>query len=310
MLRRVRTALRGKYRKYKDTFVKSLLEGDTEANVDYLADTLLDFMEQECERCMSNRMMCALRPACPNRKFLNILLRFGVDVKDLPSFCYEQQLSSVNTYLEGSSKTKIIDTVLPIKEFLNLLSGGGERLMGPLREGNVEKLSKELFIELKRATPEVLTSVGEDYILALVDDGLYYFDLSCEIAIINPRDTTIKSKKIISDLINIYRERYKLDLELREEFEGLFYLDIFIPLENSQNKFKDKIEGILKDYEQKFLRFTDYVSNYFTDSKINLVLEIKTPTIQQKNDVTFKKIINTFIQINNLIKEINQLSPA
>ncbi len=308
MIKRVRTTLRGKYRKYKDSFVKSLLEGDTEANVDYLADTLLEFMEQECERCMSNRMMCALRPACQNRKFLNILLRFGVDVKDLPSFCYEQQISNVNTYLEGSSKTKIVDVVLPIKEFLNILSGGGERLMGPLREGNVEKLSKELFIELKRATPDVLTSVGGDYILDLVDDGLYYFDLPCEIVIINPRDTIIKSKEIISDLIDIYRERYKLDLELREEFEGLLYLDIFIPLENSQNK--EEIEGVLKDYEQKFLRYTDYISNYFSDNKLSLVLEIKTPTFQQKNNLTFKKIINTFTQINNLIKEINQLSPA
>jgi hypothetical protein len=300
--------LRGKYRKYKDNFVKSLLEGDTEANIDYLADTLLEFMEQECERCMSNRMMCALRPACPNRKFLNILLRFGVDPKDLPSFCYQQQLSNVNTYLEGSSKTKIIDTILSIKEFINILSGGGERLMGPLREGNVEKLSKELFIEFKRATPDVLTSIGEDYILALVDDGLYYFDLSCEIVVINPRDTIIKSKEIISDLIDIYRERYKLDLELREEFEGLFYLDIFIPLENSQNK--EEIEGVLKDYEPKFLRNTDYVSNYFSDNKLGLVLEIKTPTFQQKNNLTFKKIINTFIQIKNLKKEINQLSKA
>ncbi len=300
--------MRGKYRKYKDNFVKSLLEGDTEANIDYLADTLLEFMEQECERCMSNRMMCALRPACPNRKFLNILLRFGVDPKDLPSFCYQQQLSNVNTYLEGSSQTKIINTILPIKEFINILSGGGERLMGPLREGNVEKLSKELFIELKRATPDVLTSIGEDYILALVDDGLYYFDLSCEIVVINPRDTIIKSKEIISDLIDIYRERYKLDLELREEFEGLFYLDIFIPLENSQNK--EEIEGVLKDYEPKFLRNTDYVSNYFSDNKLGLVLEIKTPTFQQKNNLTFKKIINTFIQINNIIKEINQLSKA
>lgn len=300
--------MRGKYRKYKDNFVKSLLEGDTEANIDYLADTLLEFMEQECERCMSNRMMCALRPACPNRKFLNILLRFGVDPKDLPSFCYQQQLSNVNTYLEGSSKTKIINTILPIKEFINILSGGGERLMGPLREGNVEKLSKELFIELKRATPDVLTSIGQDYILALVDDGLYYFDLSCEIVVINPRDTIIKSKEIISDLIDIYQERYKLDLELREEFEGLYYLDISIPLENSQNK--EEIEGVLKDYEPKFLRNTDYVSNYFSDNKLRLVLEIKTPTFQQKNNLTFKKIINTFIQINNLIKEINQLSKA
>ncbi|MFB0559934.1 MAG: hypothetical protein ACETWM_01695 [Candidatus Lokiarchaeia archaeon] len=300
--------MRGKYRKYKDSLVKSLLEGDTEANVDYLADTLLEFMEQECERCMSNRMMCALRPACPNRKFLNILLRFGVDVKDLPSFCYKQQISNVNTFIEGSSKTKIIDTVLPIKEFLNILSGGGERLMGPLREGNVEKLSKELFKELKRATPDVLTSMSKDYILALVDDGLYYFDLPCEIVIINPRDTIIKSKEIISDLIDIYRERYKLDLELREEFEGLLYLDIFIPLENSQNK--EEIEGVLKDYEQKFLRYTDYISNYFSDNKLNLVLEIKTPTFQQKNNLTFKNVINTFTQINNLIKEINQLSPA
>lgn len=300
--------MRGKYRKYKDNFVKSLLEGDTEANIDYLADTLLEFMEQECERCMSNRMMCALRPACPNRKFLNILLRFGVDPKDLPSFCYQQQLSNVNTYLEGSSKTKVIDTILPIKEFINILSGGGERLMGPLREGNVEKLSKELFIELKRATPDILTSIGEDYILALVDDGLYYFDLSCEIVVINPRDTIIKSKEIISDLIDIYRERYKLDLELREEFEGLYYLDVFIPLENSQNK--EEIEGVLKDYEPKFLRNTDYVSNYFSDNKLRLVLEIKTPTFQQKNNLTFKKIINTFIQIKNLIKEINQLSKA
>lgn len=297
--------MRGKYRKYKDKFVESLLEGDTEVNVGYLVNMFLEFMEDECERCMSNRMMCALRPACPNRKFLNLLLRFGVDAKDLPNFCYEQQLSNVNTYLEGSSKTKIIDTVLPIKEFLKLLSGGGERLIGPLREGNVEKLSKELFIEFKRATPDVLASVGEDYILVLIDNGLFYFDLSCDIVVINPRDTIIKSKGIISDLINIYREKYKLNLELREEFEGLWYLDVLIPL-NSKNKNIKEIKGVIKNYEQKLLNNAEYVSDYFSDNTLNLVLEIKTPSVQQKCNIMFRNVSEIFNLINNIIKEINQ----
>jgi len=302
--------LQGKFKKYKDKLVKSLTEDQTEGNADLLTNVFLESMEEVCERCMSNRMMCALRPACPNRIFLNLLIKFGVDVKDLPSFCYEQQINNVNTFLEGSAKTKIFDTILPIREFLNILSGGGgEKLMGSLRTRNIEKLSKELFNELKRATPEVLTSVGKDYILALVGDGLYYFDLSNEIVIINPQDTIIKSKEILRGLIDIYRERYKLDLELREEFEGLLYLNIFIPIENSQKQDAEEINKILEDYEKK-LSSTDYVSSYFSDNKVNLTIEIKPPIVQQKNILTFKKIMSTFNQINNLIKEINQLSQA
>nr|MDO8082703.1 hypothetical protein [Candidatus Freyarchaeota archaeon] len=302
--------MQGKFKKYKDKLVKSLTEDQTEGNADLLTNVFLESMEEVCERCMSNRMMCALRPACPNRIFLNLLIKFGVDVKDLPSFCYEQQINNVNTFLEGSAKTKIFDTILPIREFLNILSGGGgEKLMGSLRTRNIEKLSKELFNELKRATPEVLTSVGKDYILALVGDGLYYFDLSNEIVIINPQDTIIKSKEILRGLIDIYRERYKLDLELREEFEGLLYLNIFIPIENSQKQDAEEINKILEDYEKK-LSSTDYVSSYFSDNKVNLTIEIKPPIVQQKNILTFKKIMSTFNQINNLIKEINQLSQA
>ncbi|MBS7250128.1 MAG: hypothetical protein KIH08_05975 [Candidatus Freyarchaeota archaeon] len=278
--------------------------GDTEANIDFLVDTFLEAMEEVCERCMSNRMMCALRPACPNRKFLNLLIRFGVDTKDLPSFCYEQQITSINTFLEGSSKAKIIDTTLPIKEFMKILSGGGERLMGPLREKDVKGLSRELFIELKRATPDVFIAVGDDYILALVDEGIYYFDLTNEIVIINPRDTIIKSNEMVRDLINIFRERYKLNLELREEFEGLWYLNVAIPLKDSVEV--EKISRVLKEQEQKFLRYTDYVSYYFSDDTVNFVLEIKTPTAQQKFDLTFKRISSIFAQINNLVKQISQ----
>ncbi len=308
LFRRVRITLRGKYRKYKDRFVKALSEGYSEANVDFLVDTFLEFMEDECERCMSNRMMCALRPACPNRRFLNLLIRMGVGVSDLPTFCYEQQVNNINTYLEGSSKTRIIDATLPVEEFLNILSGGGERLIGPLRDRNIEKLSKELFIELKRATPEVLTSVGEDYILALVDDRVYFFDFTREIVIINPRDTIIKSKEIIKDLINIYKERYGLDLELREEFDGLYYLDVSLPIKNSENKDAEDIEELLKGYKERFLRSTDYVFENLSDSKINLVLEIKAPTVHQKSNLTFRKIHEMFNTIINLRKEINPSS--
>lgn len=302
--------MHGKYTKYKDKLVKALKVGDTEANIDFLVNAFLESMEEVCERCMSNRMMCALRPACPNRKFLNLLIRFGVDSKDLPSFCYEQQINNVNTFLEGSSKAKIIDTTLPIKEFLKLISGGGERLMDPLREKDAKKLSRELFIELKRATPDVFIAEGEDYILALVDEGIYYFDLTNEVVIINPRDTIIKSDEMVRDLINIFRERYKLNLELREEFEGLWYLNVVIPVKDSQNVEMEKIRRVLKEQEQKFLLYTDYVSYYFSDDTVNFVLEIKTPTVQHKFDLTFKRISSIFAQINNLVKEISQPAQA
>ncbi len=302
--------MQGKYKKYKDKLVKALKVGDIEANIDFLVDAFLESMEEVCERCMSNRMMCALRPACPNRKFLNLLIKFGVDTKDLPSFCYEQQISNVNTFLEGSAKAKVIDTTLPIKEFIKILSGGGERLVEPLREKDIKKLSRELFIELKRATPDVLISIGEDYVLALVDEGIYYFDLTNEVVIINPRDTIIKSNEMIRDLINIFGEKHKLNLELREEFDGLWYLNVAIPVKNSQNAETEEIRRILKEQEQKFLQYTDYVSHYFSDDTVNFVLEIKTPTAQKKSDLSFKKIISIFAQINNLIKQIGQSPQA
>jgi hypothetical protein len=302
--------LQGKFKKYEDKFVKALMEDRTEETAKLVMNVFLESMEEVCERCMSNRMMCTLRPECPNRIFLNLLIKFGVDVKDLPSFCYEQQVNRVNAFLEGSSKTKIADTALPIREFMRILSGGmGEKFTNSLRSGNIEKLSKQLFNELKRATPDVLISVGNDYILALMDDGLYYFDLSNENVIINPQDMIIKSKEILSGLIDIYRERYKLDLELREEFEGLWYLNVSIPTENSRNKDEEKINKILGDYEKR-LNSTNYVSSYFSDNKVNLTIEIKPPSLQQKNNLKFKKIINIFTQINDLINEIKQLSQA
>ncbi|MEM3587317.1 MAG: hypothetical protein QXO71_08370, partial [Candidatus Jordarchaeaceae archaeon] len=80
--------MQGKFRKYKDVFVKALIEDQTEGTADLLMSVFLESMEEICERCMSNRMMCTLRPECKNRTFLNLLIKFGVDVEDLPSFCY------------------------------------------------------------------------------------------------------------------------------------------------------------------------------------------------------------------------------
>lgn len=302
--------MQGKFIKYKDKFVKALTEDQTEATANLLISVFLESMEEVCERCMSNRMMCTLRPECQNRIFLNILIKFGVDVKDLPSFCYEQQVNRINMFLEGSSKTRIVDAVLPIREFIKILTGGvGEKFANTLQSGNIEKLSKQLFNELKRVTPEVLISVGYDYILALVDEGIYYFDLSNEIVIINPQDTSVKSKEILSGLIDIYKERYKISLELREEFEGLCYLDIFIPVKNPKNGEREEINKILEEYEKK-LSSKSYVSSHFSDNKINLTIEVKTPTVQQKNNLTFKTVTSIFTEINNLTKEIKQLSKA
>ncbi|MEM2146195.1 MAG: hypothetical protein QW279_12590 [Candidatus Jordarchaeaceae archaeon] len=299
--------MQGKLIKYKDKIVKALIEDQTETTADLLISVFLESMEEVCERCMSNRMMCTLRPECSNRIFLNLLIKFGVDVKDLPSFCYEQQVNRINMFLEGSAKTKIVDAALPIREFIKILTGGvGEKFTNILQSGNIEKLSKQLFNELKRVTPEVLISVGNDYILALVDDGLYYFDLSNEIVIINPQEESIKSKDILSGLIDIYKERYKIALELREEFEGLWYLDIFIPVKNPKNGGREEINKILEEYEKR-LSSTSYVSSHFSNNKINLTIEVRPPIFQQKNNLTFKTVTNIFTEINNLMKEIKQL---
>ena len=62
-----------------------------------LKSMLESFREQICiNECQFNRVVCILRPKCPQRHFQDLLLQSGYKHASIPQFCYSVRLKELN----------------------------------------------------------------------------------------------------------------------------------------------------------------------------------------------------------------------
>ena len=79
-----------------------------------LKSMLESFREQICiNECQFNRVVCILRPKCPQRHFQDLLLQSGYKHASIPQFCYSVRLKELN-----ESFTKDISLNTDINIFL------------------------------------------------------------------------------------------------------------------------------------------------------------------------------------------------
>jgi len=183
-----------------------------------LAKELMDLHQKKCTECQEDRLRCATRPACMNRNFLNLLIEIGVEVSDLPSFCYGQNIEQIRRYVLEKKGRKMTDRRLPIKDLLQTLG--------------VSSI-KQFTTDFKKEWNN-FSSVHEGNIMLVAGDGLLFrFDFARGIATVNPTKDRIKTYNVFKLYCELFSERYEVKSVVKDVTPNWWILSVAADDSNS-----------------------------------------------------------------------------
>lgn len=166
-----------------------------------LAKELMELHQIKCTECQEDRLRCATRPACMTRNFLNTLIEIGVEVNDMPSFCYSVNLDQIRRLILEKKGKKMLDRRLPIKDLLQTLGISSIRHF-------TTKFKKEW---------SNFSSVHEgNTMLVTGNDLLFRFDFVRGIVTINPTKDRIHSFSVFKLYCELLSERYQVKSNVKD----------------------------------------------------------------------------------------------
>lgn len=230
-----------------------------------LLKTMLDsFKERVCiNQCQFNRVICILRPKCPQRHFQDLLLQSGYKFSQIPQFCYSLRLKEIH---ENYNRN------LPFSTDINIYLADFHRIFGlkkprfhPKRE--FKKILAYFEITNVMQVSQTLFVIGFKKNILLID-------LDQELVTINPNNWKIDYKELALANLQVLAKEYDLEVEIQEEDDSLLVLTF-----NLQNLSEPLNEEILED----IIRHSDSLMGY--DAEMGEIYgEVSIPYFSRSSD--------------------------
>lgn len=223
-----------------------------------LARELMQLHKKKCTACQEDRLACTVRPACKDRNFLNMLIDLGVDIKDLPSFCYSVSLDQVKRYILEKKTREMVDRRVPIRDFLSALN------MSSIRQFTTR---------FSKIWAGFTTEREGNLLLVAGDDMLYHFDLARDIAVLNPDRIPIRDLHVFRLYVSLFSEYYKLNYKLSDQTTNWWILDI----EVKNNDVGRHLELLKSQVADRIESLSEKTSNEGVHLRVEIIIDEQRP---------------------------------
>ncbi len=207
------------YLKYQDRFEEIEALGNVSMGRFMLREVLTK-MAGTCKQCMRDRMRCTLRPLCPDRIFLNILIALGAATSDLPAFCYQVHIRNLKAYFKsGALRTHPFEPRYPLRYFQSLIRKSGE-----------SEVSLETFAAyLEKETGSSVHSYSLENVWYFgVGKGIFIVNLEHKLVSLDPDGDTVL-RPALEPLIIFLAEMQRISAEILKDMDGTWYLRFTCP---------------------------------------------------------------------------------
>ena len=260
-----------------------------ENRLDFIVEKLKDHMDVLCAECERDRITCALRPLCPQREYLNILISAGVDEKSLPQqFCFKLQKQEVSKFLRGKSVLrKMRDVMLPLSSFIEICFGlrSVDKVLNLVTESSdkaeILKTFDKCFGQFydtykgKFATDTLLIYITDVY------RKIFYIDLEKKLVTINLERTPIISKEETIALATLFCIQGNINCKLFESAEEILYFKATLPIPPDLVD-KKEIKKEITELENNLSMLTPFINVKLTkDNQLIVLGEIYNGSISE-----------------------------
>lgn len=250
--------------KYQDRF-EQLEELGNPTMGRFMLTQVLTRMATTCKECQRDRMRCTIRPLCPDRVFLNILITLGARTSDLPSFCYQVSIRALESYLKsGAKRDHPHEPRYPLAYFLRFVQFQKED-----PEANFKVFTE--YLE-KKTKQKVYSYAIENRWYFGVGNGIFIIDLKRGLVSLDP-DGDIVHHDALEPLLTFLMEMHGLSANILKDMQDTWYLRIEFS-KFSEEGFTEHVQPQLKALREfwSFVRVNDI------DAKTQFLIGLDPPS--------------------------------
>nr|MDO8135575.1 hypothetical protein [Candidatus Njordarchaeum guaymaensis] len=224
-------------------FQKKLMEFYRKGKERPLMDALTAMMAEAimtlCDKCQSDRLVCALKPLCGDRKYTSLLADMGAtddEIKKTHAFCFSNHLSRLSDISENREPLgSVKDAKFPLSTFVRVILARSKKdISDPsLSSGELDpkRLSELLEQVMTRALGRPIVTYKDNLLLLLGGkNGIIQIDLNKKVATLNPENELIGNNAHLKSVVQILSSLYSLDVKIEEVIKGLDYLNFTFQL--------------------------------------------------------------------------------
>jgi hypothetical protein len=191
-------------------------ESDTK-NKSELIDLLRDTIDKLCfEECQPDRIACTLQPKCSRRHLLKLRIKSGLNIDDLPKFCYSVHKGVVERFFRN--KTVIyrpFDAYLYLIDFLDVFFHGDYRKLNKFISLNKLEEAYKIFEDRIYNRNEKFDYLKTDnYLIFKFEDRIHVVYLKEKYALCNANRENITSLELLNGICQLYAEIYFPEVNL------------------------------------------------------------------------------------------------
>lgn len=288
-------------------FMKEVLEPH---KLMFLAEKIAIYMHAQCEECMRDRITCALRPFCPEREYLNILIESGAPEKLLPQFCYFNQKKEIMQYLNGKTTLRVVrDAKLPLLDFIDIICVKKKRkeLREALAENNYVAILDTITGYLKSLHGAAVSSLI-DHIGVIISkeyNNIIIIDFNKKLVNINLERDYITDLRVVIETLNMLCDFLGLTCKISKSFGTLTYLETtFLVNESIDWSVVKRHLSELKRNLKKIVAFSRTVSS---KEKREIKIQVSVLGDSGENYIDGNKIKAIFKEITGFKKHIEEI---
>ena len=270
-----------------------------------LIDLLIKRINRLCfEECQIDRIQCTLTPLCTRRFLLKLRIKNGLNLDDLPKYCYSIQKNIVlRDFRNKTIVYKPFDAYLYIIDFLDIFFHGDYRRLNKFINFKDWNQTIEIFedrIKKRNENFQYYLTKNQNYLIFKFEDRIHVICIKENYVLCNTNRENIFDLELAHGICDLYSKLYFPEAKVK--FIQSKYVEITTILPNDViSKIKrtpDNNENSpLDDYFwETFPSDLDEISRYCRE--IHLEINIK-------NDLEIKLRIN--LKTNNTIDKKRQL---
>lgn len=249
--------------KYQDRF-EQLEELGNLTMGRFMLTQVLTKMANTCKQCQRDRMRCTIKPMCPDRVFLNILIALGARTSDLPSFCFQVSTRALQSYLKsGAKREHPHEPRYPLTYFRRFVEFKRDD-----SEANFETFKQYLETATKQT---VFGYALENRWYFAVGNGIFIVDLKRRVVSLDP-DGDIVRREALEPLLTFLMEMHELSGEILKDMQDTWYLRIEFT-QPKDDEFTELVEPQLKALED----FWSFVRVNNIDSNMQILVGLDPP---------------------------------
>ena len=211
------------------------------------------------DECQIDRIQCTLTPLCTRRFLLKLRIKNGLNLEDLPKFCYSVHKNIVLRDFRGKTIVyRPFDAYLYLVDFLDIFFHGDYRKLNKfISFKNWDDALKIFDDRIYNRDEKFHYYLKNNYFIIRYDDRLHIIFIEENYVLCNARGESIVNLDILSGICELYANLYFPDVKVKLIRSEFVQITITLPSDIINNISNDPVA------QENFSKSDHYFWNVF-----------------------------------------------